>query len=675
MKKCFLGSSGLVLLALASGCSEPYSAPEAIITRLDAANAGDPADCLPMVDPLDGRVGSVAPFTGSCSQDPESRSLAFQWSLVDSPSGSMSMLSHSDLVTPTFAPDVPGAYRLRLVVSNGVLTSQPAEADLVVGRCGDRAPVAVPTASSMAPFTGESVQLDVGVDDDDTLSDCAAHGDMFEYTWSFVELPAGSRAELNDPAVHDPSFTADVPGNYTLRIVVSDPTSRLSEARQIQLAVAPCGDHAPVITSVASSPSAAPATGQVVRVSPTFNDADLEAGCEAHAAVFSYAWQLEGLPIGSQATLNQEHTQSPSFTPDVPGDYRLRLIITDPTGRSTSRLETITASVCGTNRPVITSIDSTPSAAPATGQAVSVSPTFTDADLEAGCEAHAGVFSYAWQLEGLPTGSQATLNQQQTQNPSFTPDVPGDYRLRLVITDPTGRSTSQVQTITASTCGTNPPVATASASSASASPNDPIQLQGDATDADTDTACGLDQTLSYSWSWAALPAGSGALLSSPRAQFTGFQPDVPGTYTAELVVTDSRGLSSEPVRTNVTVDACGTAAPVAAAQKVGPGSTVTCGASAIAVNLNGNNDVLLDAATSSDPDNGACGLSQTLFYSWSLLTTPLDGGGSRLRTADGRTTVLDADSNGEYRVRLLVTDSTGRVSREATCILNLSNAG
>ena len=54
-------------------------------------------------------------------------------------------------------------------------------------------------------------------------------------------------------------------------------------------------------------------------------------------------------------------------------------------------------------------------------------------------------------------------------------------------------------------------------------------------------------TLSYSWSMTAQPAGSGVSLpggSGPNR--TGFYPDLAGTYTAQLVVTNDSGVSSAP---------------------------------------------------------------------------------------------------------------------------------
>lgn len=658
---------------VAFACSEPIAAPIARITA-GPAPADDPAACASPVTEVEGRIGVATPLSGACSSDPGGESLTYRWSLAEAPAGSESVIQEPAVPGPTFVPDVAGSYKLRLVVSNGVLTSKPAEVEISVNTCGDRAPVVTADAAVDSPAIGQVVHLDASATDEDTLDDCAAHEAEFSYQWSFAELPDGSRARLNDPGVRNPSFTPDVAGTYVLHVVSMDPTGKLSEFAAITVEAGACGGNAPVVSSIDAAPSDAPATGQAVQLGASVTDADSEDPCQTHAPVFVYDWQFEVMPVGSNAALNDEHASAPSFTPDVPGEYVLRVTATDPTGLTATEIVSISAGACGSNPPVVASIDAAPSAAPATGQPVQLGADVTDADLDAGCQAHAPVFTYDWQFEVMPAGSNAELNDPHASAPSFTPDVPGEYVLRVVATDPTGRASTELVTITASTCGSNEPTATASAVPNSVNVGAGVQLQGTAADADNDLGCGLAQTLSYSWKLVQIPAGSVASVSNPAAEYAAFTTDVAGTYVAELVVSDSTGRSSLPVQTTVTASACGTAAPVAAAQKTGPGATVSCGGSAIAIDLGGNNEVLLDAATSSDADN-SCGVTQTLFYSWTLLSTPLNGGDSNLMSDDGRTTVLDVQSSGEYRVRLIVTDSTGRSSQEAVCILNLSNVG
>ncbi len=49
-------------------------------------------------------------------------------------------------------------------------------------------------------------------------------GDLLTYSWSFASFPSGSNAALSDPAVVNPTFTADVDGSYVVSLVVNDGT-------------------------------------------------------------------------------------------------------------------------------------------------------------------------------------------------------------------------------------------------------------------------------------------------------------------------------------------------------------------------------------------------------------------------------------------------------------------
>jgi hypothetical protein len=400
---------------------------------------------------------------------------------------------------------------------------------------------------------------------------------------------------------------------------------------------------------------------------------------DPQALSLSYRWSLSDVPTGSHAAIHDSSVVAPTFEPDVPGNYHLRLVVSNGTLTSTPSEIVIAVTNCGINPPVIASVAAEPSANVATGQAVRLNPAFSDPDTDAACGAHAPVFTFEWRFEELPAGSAATLNDPTAVRPSFTPDVPGAYVVRVTVTDPTGRSATTTTTITVDVCGSNGPTASATSATLAVSPGAGVQLEGTASDADNAAPCSAGQTFTYSWRLARVPAGSIASLNDPRSDWPSFVADQPGSYVAELIVTDSTGLSSPAATVTVAADTCGTARPVAVAQKMNPGGTVTCGATAISVDLGGgggggNGRIHLSAASSTDADNAVpgCGLSQTLFYRWTVLSAPWDGRWS-LASADGQTTDLLTQVNGEYRVRLLVSDSAGLVSNETVCILNATN--
>ncbi|MDP1825519.1 MAG: PKD domain-containing protein [Archangium sp.] len=68
-------------------------------------------------------VGTSVMLDGSGSSDPDGDMLNFSWSFAQRPTGSAAALTGAQTATPTFTPDVAGAYRLSLTVSDGRLSA------------------------------------------------------------------------------------------------------------------------------------------------------------------------------------------------------------------------------------------------------------------------------------------------------------------------------------------------------------------------------------------------------------------------------------------------------------------------------------------------------------------------------------------------------------------------
>ena len=65
------------------------------------------------------------------------------------------------------------------------------------------------------------------------------------------------------------------------------------------------------------------------------SDADNSANCQAMLAgpqTFTYAWSIPEMPKGSRAQLNSASAETPSFTPDIDGNYTVKLVVTDNDG-------------------------------------------------------------------------------------------------------------------------------------------------------------------------------------------------------------------------------------------------------------------------------------------------------------------------------------------------------
>lgn len=337
-----------------------------------------------------------------------------------------------------------------------------------------------------------------------------------------------------------------------------------------------------------------------------------------------YAWTLLSRPAGSTAVLDNPAAIAPGFTPDLRGDYVVRLIVND--GQADSAPVTITVRII--NR------------APTANAGADFShPIRSTATLSAAgsTDLDGDPLSFAWSFAARPAGSTALINNATTANPSFTPDRPGTYVLQLIVNDGFANSAPDTVTITATNA---PPIASISAPS-SAPAGATVALSA-ANSSDPEGA-----PLSYQWSLAARPAGSTAAISNPAQLNTGFTPDRRGSYTVQLVVNDGF-VNSAPVSAVVQAT---NAAPVANAgpdQNASVGSTVT-----------------LNGSASSDA-NG-----DTLSYLWSFVSRP----GGSTAALDGSNTIAPTflvDAPGQYVVQLIVNDGTENSAPDTVIISTIN---
>jgi hypothetical protein len=67
--------------------------------------------------------GIAVTLDGSASSDTDNDALTYSWSFVSVPAGSSAALSATNMIHPTFTPDVSGSYVVRLIVNDGQLGS------------------------------------------------------------------------------------------------------------------------------------------------------------------------------------------------------------------------------------------------------------------------------------------------------------------------------------------------------------------------------------------------------------------------------------------------------------------------------------------------------------------------------------------------------------------------
>jgi len=154
--------------------------------------------------------------------------------------------------------------------------------------------------------------------------------------------------------------------------------------------------------------------------------------------------------------------------------------------------------------------------------------------------------TFAWVLAEIPNGSTATISSSTNAVVSFVADKGGTYVVTLQVTNQSGKI-SNIATAyidATSNLDNHPPVAIAGADQ-SATLGDVVVLDGSASfDEDGDT-------IQYSWAVVGAPSGSSYQLDGRGSSQAFLTPDIVGTYTVRLWVSD--GTDSDEDITVITV--------------------------------------------------------------------------------------------------------------------------
>jgi MYXO-CTERM domain-containing protein len=461
----------------------------------------------------------------------------------------------------------------------------------------------VPVADAGADQTvnvGDTVTLDgSGSTDDD--------GDTLTFSWSLT-APAGSGATLSGATTVSPTFIPDVDGDYTASLVVNDGTED-SAADNVVITAA---------TVVVNTPPVADAgPDQTVNVGDTVT-LDGSGSTDDDGDTLTFSWSLTA-PAGSGATLSGATTVSPTFIPDVDGDYAASLVVNDGTEDSAADSVVITAETVVVNTP--------PVANAGPDQTVTVGDT-VPLDGSGSSDADGDPLTFSWSLTSVPAGSATVLSDPAAASPTFAADVEGDYVAQLIVNDGMEDSPADTVMITAQTVVMNTaPVANAG-SDQNVGVGDVVALDGSgSTDAEGDF-------LTFSWSLTAVPAGSAATLSDPVAVNPMFTADVGGDYVAQLIVNDGE-FDSAPDSVMVTAEVVVVNTPPIA--DAGLDQSLLVGDTAT-----------LDGSGSSDADG------DPLTFSWSL-SVPA-GSGATLSDPGAVNPMFTADVAGDYVAQLIVND-------------------
>ena len=135
---------------------------------------------------------------------------------------------------------------------------------------------------------GDTVQLNgAGSSDPDS--------NPLTYLWSFAVRPAGSSAALSNPTTATPTFTPDLLGLYTVRLVVSD-----------GLLDSPPDD---VDIRTNGPPLANAGPDQIVPVGSTVQLDGINSS-DPESSALTFSWFLNTRPSGSTATLSNNQIRT-----------------------------------------------------------------------------------------------------------------------------------------------------------------------------------------------------------------------------------------------------------------------------------------------------------------------------------------------------------------------------
>jgi len=257
---------------------------------------------------------------GRASFDPEGQPLSYAWLQIAAPATSAAHLAGIDTATPEIVVDVVGFYEMSLVVSDGTQTSAP---DLVRVAVMDAEPLAH-AGSDVSVEKGSVATLDgsASIDPD---------GDALSYTWTLASAPAGSAATLAGADTVAPTLATDRPGSYVVRLVVTDGDSTSTPDTVI-------------VTATNEVPAAEAGADVELQLGATAT-LDGAPSTDGDDAALTFAWTVVQRPAGSTAAPATPAAAQTTLTPDVAGEYVVRLTVGDGFATATDTVRVLVEAV------------------------------------------------------------------------------------------------------------------------------------------------------------------------------------------------------------------------------------------------------------------------------------------------------------------------------------------
>src|SRR3989339_471284 len=251
--------------------------------------------------------GDLVILDGGGSSDPdEYYPLSYSWDIVSRPIDSTAVLFGENTVSPTFIADLPGDYVVRLTVTDSL--GLVSDYDEVLVSTFNTPPIADAGEDQSVIQIGALIQLDGSQSYDE-------EGDNINYLWTFVNKPVGSMAVLSDVTAVNPTFTADIQGEYIIELTTSDTWSTGNPDQVIitfenVVPVANAGVNQSVLE------------GDIVYL-------DGSGSLDANLDSLTYSWGIISKSDSSLAEINESTYIQTSFVADMSGQYIISLTVND----------------------------------------------------------------------------------------------------------------------------------------------------------------------------------------------------------------------------------------------------------------------------------------------------------------------------------------------------------
>lgn len=230
------------------------------------------------------------------------------------------------------------------------------------------------------------------------------------YAWEIISTPEGSLAELSDPSAIQPTFIADMFGDYVVQLAVTDSLESSSLPDEV------------LVSTFNTPPVVAAGDDQAIIVVGSTVNLNGEQSYDDDGDPITFEWSFISKPEGSLAELDDPALSTPSFIADVHGDYVVQLIVRDPWAASEADTVIISfenvkpVAVAGENQSVIQ------------GDTVLL-------DGNGSYDANLDPLTYNWSMVTKSAGSDAEIVDPTAMQTSYVTDLPGEYIVSLVVHD------------------------------------------------------------------------------------------------------------------------------------------------------------------------------------------------------------------------------------------------